>query len=404
MPEKRIEYLMHLYFSNQITEKQKKELALWIIKSGDDEEISLLLKTAWSNYKPDLNMPDAVSDKILASLFPQKTVESNSENVASVITISHRKNWWKPAMAAASAIILVTAWYEWLKPLPNNAIVKNINPQKEIIVNDIKPGVQKAVLTLSNGSQIILDSASSGLLAQQGNAKVVKLANGLIAYSSNGLETKGMVFNMMSTPNGGMYQLQLPDGTKVWLNSSSSIRYPTQFLARERRVEITGEAYFEVMKNTNSPFIVKINNNAEVKVLGTHFNINAYSNEAEIKTTLLEGAVSISQGNRTSVIKPGQQMQINKVGTFKLVSNADIEEAIAWKNGNFQFNSSDLDAVLRQAARWYDIEIVYSGNRRPDDRFSGRISRAVNLSTLLKWMQWSEVHFKLEGKKLIIQP
>lgn len=207
----------------------------------------------------------------------------------------------------------------------------------------------------------------------------------------------------MSTPVGGIYQLILQDGSKVWLNSSSSIRYPTEFTDKERSVEISGEAYFEIVKNAAKPFIVKVNNLAEVKVLGTHFNVNAYTDEAEVKTTLLEGAVNISQGNKSSTLSPGQQAQINQSGFIKRVDNVDLDEAVAWKNGNFLFNSATLPAVLRQAARWYDLEIVYEG-KVPPDKFSGQIPRSVNLSSLLKWMQWSDVHFKLEEKKLIIKP
>jgi len=398
----RIEYLIQLYFSNTITEIQKEELVDWVIQSNDDQ-IRILLEKVWTNYEPDTKMPDDMSDKIIASFFEPEIPQAKAEKIAPVISIRHHeRKWWKIAAAAACITAFIIGAYFWPATVKNNTVVKT-NLQKHSIINDIAPGGQKALLTLADGSLIVLDSVSNGLLAQQGNARIVKLPNGEIAYKTNGLAAKEMLYNTMSTPIGGMYQLILPDGSKVWLNSASSIRYPTEFAGKERRVQITGEAYFEIAKNAAIPFIVKINNDAEVKVLGTHFNVNAYEDEAEIKTTLLEGAVKISQGNNSGLLRPGQQAQINKRGAIKLIYDADIEEAVAWKNGNFQFNSASLPAVLQQAARWYNLEIEYQG-KIPADKFTGKISRSVNLSSFLKWMEWSDVHFKLDGKRIIVLP
>jgi len=404
MTIERIQYLTQLFFNNTISDSDKKELAGWIEASKDNEEISQVLSAAWQTYQPHTIMLDEISEKILSTIFSntEETFAREEKNTP-VININSTKKWWRAAIAAASVVFFIGIGYLFLQPTDNKIAVKN-KPTARQIVNDVKPGANKAILTLSDGSQIVLDSASSGLLARQGNAQIIKLSSGEITYNTNGLAAKEILYNTMTTPIGGLYQLLLPDGSKVWLNSASSIRYPTQFSGNERRVEITGEAYFEVAKNASMPFIVKVNDNASVQVLGTHFNINAYSDEAEIKTTLLEGAVKISRGSSSSLLKPGQQAQINKSGSIKVIPDADMEEAVAWKNGNFQFNSADIATVLRQASRWYDIEIVYAGNKIPDDKFSGKISRAVNLSSLLKWMQWSDVYFKLEGKKLIIQP
>ena len=208
----------------------------------------------------------------------------------------------------------------------------------------------------------------------------------------------------MSTPAGGQYQLTLPDGSKIWLNASSSIHYPTAFLEKERTVTITGEAYFEIAKDANKPFIVKMYNGAEVKVLGTHFNIKAYTDEEEIKTTLLEGSINIFNGLKNSLLVPGNQAKMDKSGVIKVQANADLEEAVAWKNGNFQFTSADVTTVLRQAARWYNIEVVYAGNPSTENKFTGKIPMSVNLSRLLKWLEYSDVHFKLDKKKLIVTP
>jgi len=402
MHDDNIENLIKLYFSNTITEIQKEQLIDWIVQSSD-KQIGMQLEKVWTDYKPDTRMPDDVSDKLIASFFKTEIPQAKVKKVAPIINIHHYEiKWWQIATAAACIIIFITGAYFWPLTVKNNSVAKS-KVQKRTILNDIKPGGQKALLTLADGTQIMLDSASTGVLAQQGNTRIVKLSNGKITYNTNGMAANEILYNTMATPMGGMYQLILPDGSKVWLNAASSIRYPTEFGGKERRVQITGEAYFEVAKNAALPFIVKINNDAEIKVLGTHFNVNAYDDETEIKTTLLEGAVKISQHNNTSSLKPGQQAQINKIGSIKIINNADLEEAVAWQKGNFQFNSANLPAVLQQAAKWYNLEIEYQG-KITTDKFTGKISRSVGLSSFLKWMQWSDVHFKIEGKKLIVLP
>jgi len=205
---------------------------------------------------------------------------------------------------------------------------------------------------------------------------------------------------MLSTPRAAQYQLVLPDGSKVWLNAASSIHYPTAFAGKERKVEITGEAYFEVAQDARLPFIVKTNG-MEVKVLGTHFNVNAYEDEAMVRTTLLEGAVLMTKDAATALLQPGEQAQLTKAGDLKLVHNADIAEAVAWKNGLFQLNSADVPAIMRQMARWYDVEIVYEEGV-PDGHISGKVPRGMNLSQVLEIFEVSGVHFKIEGRKIIV--
>jgi ferric-dicitrate binding protein FerR (iron transport regulator) len=266
--------------------------------------------------------------------------------------------------------------------------------------NDVAPGGDKAVLTLANGSTITLDSAHNGALAQQGNATVVKKNNGQLAYNTQNEKPTEVLYNTLTTPRGGQYQLVLPDGSKVWLNAASSIRYPTAFAGKERKIEITGEAYFEVAKNTGIPFIVKTNG-MEVKVLGTHFNVNAYDDEAVIKTTLLEGVVEVTKDAATALLKPGQQSQLTKLGKINVMDNADVEEAVAWKEGNFYFKDADIQAIMRQVARWYDVEIVYEG-RIPEGHFVGRPSRSLTAAQMLKIVEYSGVKIRIEGKKIIV--
>jgi transmembrane sensor len=291
-----------------------------------------------------------------------------------------------------------------------NVIVRNISP-KPILKNDVAPGGNKAILTLADGSSIVLDSASNGTLGQQGNIKIIKLDNGLLAYSVNGkqlTENDEAFYNTISTPRGGQYQITLADGTMVWLNAASSIRFPVLFTGTQRKVEITGEVYFEVAKNKTMPFKVKATS-SEIEVLGTHFNVNAYEDEATTKTTLLEGSIKVSTASfvsntqTTKFLQPGQQASSSNDGKINILSNADLEETMAWKNGRFQFKSTDLKSMLRQIARWYDVDVEYRGN--VDLHFTGQLTRNENVSKVFeKLALTNEVHFKIEGRRIIVSP
>jgi ferric-dicitrate binding protein FerR (iron transport regulator) len=238
---------------------------------------------------------------------------------------------------------------------------------------------------------------------------VQKLNNGLLVYVINGRqvsENDEAFYNKITTPRGGQYQVTFSDGTKVWLNAASSIRFPVVFTGKYRKVEITGEAYFEVAKNKAMPFKVKANN-SEIEVLGTHFNVSAYNDEAEIKATLLEGKVKVSaldsDNKLPAVLEPGEQAAINKEGKIDIKNNADTEEVMAWMNGYFQFKSADLKTILRQIARWYDVDIEYKGNANM--LFTGQLTRNENVSKVLsKLALTGEVHFKIEGKRIIVSP
>ena len=400
LPE-RLQILMGLYFDKTINEVQLHELSQWVTIHSNDEELIQLLAQQWHNHQADATISDLESDRIISAILTSSSATQITAPENNVISIRTKVKWLKRLAVAASILIIFSVGYFKLKPtnsLPPTNIIAKGTPVK----NDIIPGGQKAILTLSDGSQIVLDSASNGLLSQQGGTKVIKLANGQLEYAANAGSGTEMVYNTMSTPAGGQYQLTLPDGSKVWLNASSSIHYPTAFTQNERRVTITGEAYFEIAKDANKPFIVKVYNGAEVKVLGTHFNIKAYTDEEEIKTTLLEGSINIYSGLKNNLLVPGNQAIIDKSSAMKMQANADLEEAVAWKNGNFQFTGADVTTVLRQAARWYNIEVVYAGKPSTENKFTGKIPMSVNLSRLLKWLEYSDVHFKLEGKKLIV--
>lgn len=268
---------------------------------------------------------------------------------------------------------------------------------------DIAPGKNGAVLTLADGSQVELDSLGNGVIATQNGAKV-RLQNGQVVYDGTG-EPAGTAFNTMTTPRGRQFRITLPDDTKVWLNAASSLRYPTAFTGKERRVEVTGEAYFEVAKNKDMPFRVVINNTTEVQVLGTHFNINAYANEPSINTTLLEGRIGVMVNSpsyrKGAILKPGQQAQISN--GIKVADDVDIDKVMAWKNGVFNFEGATLEQFLRQVERWYDIDVEYEKGI-PAITFWGKMTRDIPLSGLLVVLQKSNVHFRLEGRKLIVLP
>lgn len=306
----------------------------------------------------------------------------------------------------AAAVILVAALGAfWLINRPQKAAVSTTNSGVRPIQKDILPGGNKAILTLANGQTIILDSVSNGNLTLQGKTEIVKTGDGQLSYNAAAIGGE-VYYNTIFTPKGGQYQLILPDGSKVWMNAASSLHFPTAFVEHERIVELDGEAYFEVAKNALKPFIVKLKNGINVQVLGTHFNIMAYVEEKEMKTTLLEGLVKVSRGAAVAMLKPGQQAfaQAGNTGAgIRVDKNANVDEAVAWKNGIFQFNNADLKTVMRQVARWYDVDISYEGNL-PEKRFTGKMARNLKAAELLSGIEYVGVRFKIDGRKITVLP
>jgi len=307
-----------------------------------------------------------------------------------------------PRIAAAASILLGLSIGGYFLLRQNTA-----QQTAQIHKQDIAPGGNKAILTLVGGQQIILTGAKNGLIAHQGSAVINKTANGQVVYSNSmvsptgGDLAGGMGYNIMTTPRGGQYHLTLADGSEVWLNSASSIRYPTAFAGKDRQVEITGEAYFEVAHNAAKPFRV-IANGQVVEVLGTHFNINAYADEPAIKTVLLEGSVKVTElANHTiKFLKPGQQVILDRHELS--VSNADVEATMAWKNGYFRFHDEQIESVMRKIARWYDINVRFEG-MVSEEQFNGKISRYKNISQVLKMLEETKgVHFKVSGKEVTV--
>ena len=316
-----------------------------------------------------------------------------------------RIGYRRALVAAASVFILFLAGFLLFRQLSSTTPLASNKP-----MNDIAPGGNRAILTLADGTHIALDSAQKGMLTQQGTTRILKLDSGKLAYqaaaSKNTLEP--ISYNTITTPRGGQFQVTLPDGTIVWLNAATSLRYPTRFEGHERRVTLTGEAYFEVTKNPSQPFFVDMpdrrptQDSLHIQVLGTNFNVNAYQDETMIKTTLIEGAVKIMKGRNAHLLSPGQQAQTDI--TTKIIREADIEEALAWKNGLFQYNSTDLKTIMRQLARWYDVQVIYEGKMK-DEFFSGSVPRTGNVSQLLHMLAMTNtVHFTIEGKNIYVAP
>lgn len=311
--------------------------------------------------------------------------------------------------SAASVLLLLSASLY----LYNHYTIKP-TPMIVLSTRDIRAGGNKAILTLADGSKIILDDAANGVIAKQMGIRISKTSDGQLIYTQTGagIATKGtkiLAYNNIETPIGFQYRINLPDGSKVWLNTASSLRYPVIFKGNERLVELTGEAYFEVTHNDKMPFRVKTVGQV-VEDLGTHFNINAYFDEPGIRTTLLEGRVRVKQiaTNTSKEIIPGQQtLLINEIFT---VARVNTEQVVAWKDGLFVFDHTDLHSLMRQISRWYNLQIVYEGNVK-NDEFFGEVQRKYSLDEVLKVFELGGLHFRVEGlpsgnqqKRLIVMP
>jgi transmembrane sensor len=346
-------------------------------------------------------------EEALTALLENKTVHGLSDPARmqvireSIITGSRSKRSLLKKLLpyAAAAVLIAFAVTGLIYVFKPSAPVKQIADVN--MLNQVKPGGNKAVLTLADGTQITLDSTGNGAIASQGNVQVIKLDSGQLAYNAaKGGKGKEMSYNTLVTPRGGQFRIILPDGSKVWLNAASSLRFPTAFNGKEREVQLIGEAYFEVAANAQMPFKVKVNEMA-VQVLGTHFNVMAYPDEANIQTTLLEGAVKIQHGAKAVQLKPGQQAELNTAGSISVNKEVDVEEVVAWKNGYFHFNHESLEGMMRQIGRWYDAEVAYEG-KISDREFGGKIERGSDITEVLKILELSKVHFRIEGKKIIV--
>lgn len=398
----RISYLILRHLREELSGQEREELQYWIQsapenrdffeKCTDDERLRQQLQeygktdtdAGWERFAAAHQLPSGKGRWPMLTGKSRRMLSGKDrwQTPSGKIT---RLRWW---MAAAAAVLLlaVTGIYLLQRPAPQPVIVQ----QKEIL-----PGSSKAVLTLADGTTVPLDSAGNRMIrpgiVQQGGQLQYNNATGTVSY------------NVLATPKGGQFRLSLPDGTKVWLNAASSLRYPTAFTGAERVVEVTGEAYFEVTPDAGKPFRVAAAGQAVIEVLGTRFNVNAYPDESSINTTLLEGAVKVSAGQRSAVLKPGEQAQVNASGHISVMTDVDQEEAIAWKNELFYFRNADVRAVMRQLERWYDVKVEYAGTI-PERRFQGEIQRNLPLADVLEGLKNTGIRFTIEERTIIVRP
>lgn len=376
MDGSRFSVLLELYITAQLSQEDKAEFLQMLDSGLYNSQLEKVMEEDWYTGRYEQE-----EDLQLRSLILEKVNKEIDGKVKKQVP-------WLRYAAACLLLFSIGAYFWWPK-----------NDMRTVA--DIAPGNTKATLTLANGTIVTLDSAGHQSI-QQGKTAVLQ-QGGLLQYDAGDAGNE-VQYNMLTTPRGGQFRIILPDGSKVWLNAASSIRYPTAFAGKERLVEITGEAYFEVVHHSDMPFIVQMQKGNKVEVLGTHFNINTYPDEPSMQTTLLEGAVRISNATGQSVLSPGQQAQVAENNNIRIVQAKNTAQVIAWKDGLFNFDDASLEDVMRQLSRWYDIEVVYEKGV-PNIGFGGKIGRDLSLTNVLGILERAEVHFKLEeGRKLIVTP
>lgn len=388
---------MHKEDVQNLVEKYIHDLA-----SNEEKEMLLQWYKDESNKEVEWELDEDEVEQQLKSKIYTKIIEYKYTN-----TIKPKfRQYYKLTAAALVLIFFAIGFYFYSVPRYKPNIAPKFNTAT-VNPHDIEPGGNKAILTLADGSRIELDESKNGILVNQGSFNVRKNADGVIAYIFNAQDkssknpTSLPIYNTIETPVGGKYQLILADGTQVWLNSASSLRFPVVFNTDSREVELKGEAYFEVSKDVNRKFSVR-SKNQTVEVLGTHFNINAYSDESAIRTTLLEGEVRVIELNSkdSKLLKPGEQSIVDK---SIQIENINIQAEIAWKEGYFNFTRADIETVMRQLGRWYGVHAKYEGTL-PEHHFSGAISTDLTLLEVLEILEKSNIHFKLEGKEVTVMP
>lgn len=400
MNKDKLERLLQQYFDNTITDTDCIEL-LDYLRNNDPDEIAKTIdeRSLTLEEGPEFNRFQA--KKVL------ERIKSDSRFINQVIEPEEGKpaiKWYHSWVRVAAILIFFSAvGFYFLFNRYNKVTDQNNLTVKS---SEILPGSAKATLTLANGKVISLDNVADGMLTKSGRTVVNKAHNEGLVYNTQAGNSKtaanaDTIYNTLTTPRGGEYKVKLPDGTNVWLNSSSSLSYPVEFAGNERHVKLTGEAYFEVAKNKDKPFFVCVNNVC-VKVLGTHFNVAAYNDDAELTTTLLEGSVLITKNSKQRLLKPGQQAVVKNNADLINVSDASINQVMAWKNGYFVFNDDNMNTIMKKLSRWYDVDIEYQGSFE-NLRFGGTFYRSKSIKELLNNLERiGKVHFKITGRRIIV--
>lgn len=394
LPEKRIAYLFEIYTSRKATVQEEQELMEWMYEAQEDSELKAYVENLWGQHRSGTDFSyvnwDSMYDKVISD---QSLSIVPGPKHKSIRWINYR---W---MSVAAAILVLLAFGSYLLVTSGHSGQPVANLEKQPAKDVAPPATNKAFLTLADGKIIILDSAGMGSLAMEGAANASKVNDGKLVYAA---KTETVVeYHTLNVPKGSKpLQLQLADGSEVWLNAASSITFPNVFTGSERKVSVTGEAYFEVAKHSGKKFLVEANGST-TEVLGTHFNINAYKDEPAVRITLLEGSVKIHSGNKVGLLKPGQQAGLAN-GNINIQGNVNTDDVMAWKNGMFEFNETDIQTIMRQVERWYDVEVVFDGT--VTQHFNGSIQRQMNASKVLGMLEKTGgVRFSIEGKRVVVK-
>ncbi|SEW44966.1 FecR protein [Chitinophaga arvensicola] len=377
--------LYHRCIQGNATAAEQAALLQYLQEPGHEEILRAVLRQGLREQKPLTDLPPereaAVWQAIIDATHPPLPVAP----------VYHMR-WLRMAAAVGiSAFIGISSFFVYKQYRSHQAPIALQTP--------LSPGGNKAILTLGDGRTITLDSISNGQIA--GENGVVKQGNGKLAYLAD--QAEAVTIHTLTIPRGGQYQLQLPDGTQVWLNSASYIKYPTSFHGRERKVEISGEAYLDVARNAAQPFIV-VSKGQRIQVLGTAFNLMAYPDEAAIKTTLINGAIKVIQAGTSKILKPGEQAAVSNRTAGIAITTPDLDNVLAWKEGKFRFYNTDIATIMRQVARWYDVEVFYQGTI-PEEEFYGTIPKSENAAQILDVLELThKVHFEIKGKRITVIP
>lgn len=392
MNQDRIRQLLRLYADNISTREEVEELFALMKGSEADEQLEQIIVASMEEATPGIALLPEDWERLWNNIRTSATPASKKATVVSFL---------KKSVAAAALLLLVGTALLFLLYKKREATIAARD--KQPYQNDIQPGGNKAVLTLADGTVIILDTAQNGYLANQNNTNIIKLNTGLLSYKKSGNTDGKVLYNTITTPRGGQYQVQLPDGTVVWLNAESSLQFPTGFVGKQRRVELKGEGYFEVAKNAAMPFVV-IAGKMDVLVLGTHFNIMSYGDEENMNTTLLEGNINLTNNGITKNLQPGHQAVVSRSTNAIAISTANVKQVMAWKNGEFRFKEAGIKEIMRQVSRWYNVDVEYQ-TKNDDQYFTASLPRMQNVSALLQMLELTgTVHFKIDHKKIIVLP
>jgi len=376
------------------TNSERKWVLDYLADADPEKKSDITSEQMLAATEPSDPLDRATSMSMLAQIHKRIGIE-NDKTGASVIKI-----WFLRLGVASFLGLMVLGGNEILQRNRRTDVIKRNTPPV-LTVKTVASRAKKVLLILSDGSTIAPEEKENGVLVLQGKTRVTKIG-GKISYHLAGKSSKELLYNTVLTPGGSQYEIGLEDGTNVWLNAGSSLRFPTSFTKNERRVEVTGEAFFKVAKNTAKPFTVKVND-AEIRVLGTQFNVSAYEDESALKTTLISGKINFLFHGSDKVLKPGQQSQLTKKGKLKVVSGINLDEVMAWKNRMFDFHGADMVTVGRQISRWYNVEVVF--DQQIDELFYAQIPRDTDLKDVLKALELTgKVRFQIEGRKIIVTP